>query len=395
MMADNIEHVTSYWVIFQVFESPILAGFAIVSHWAPFLFLGVYTGTLADRFDCRKIALVAQSTYMSVSLAWALLFLTDTIQMWHAMVLLIFHGLAGALWAPASQLVLHDIVGRDHLQSAVRLNAIARQLSILMGPAVGGGLMLLIGPAYGLMVNVAISLPLLVWAVRTPYTGHLRDPVGTRATPRLGLGDAARVLRGVASNRNLLAMVMLGGMASLLVGNAFQALMPQFATDFLGNDSGALYTVLLTANAVGAITGGIALESTGLFRAQARTAILLAGLWCFAIAAFAAAPLFPMALVALFFAGIFNLGYTAMAQTIVQLEAPPDQRGRIIGVFNMSQQGLRVGSGLTVGVLGAFIGIHWSLGLSAAALLVAVAALFVFARSAWRQPAVGVVSADD
>jgi hypothetical protein len=105
MMADNVEHVISYWVIFQAFHSPTLAGFAVISHWTPFLVLGVWFGGLADRYDCRKIIIASQVAFIAVSLAWALLFLTGTLQTWHAVVLLIVHGLAGALWSPAGQLL--------------------------------------------------------------------------------------------------------------------------------------------------------------------------------------------------------------------------------------------------------------------------------------------------
>ncbi len=55
MMADSIEHVISYWVIFQIFRSPALAGFAVISHWTPHLLFSVYFGMLADRFDCRRV----------------------------------------------------------------------------------------------------------------------------------------------------------------------------------------------------------------------------------------------------------------------------------------------------------------------------------------------------
>ena len=123
MMADNIEHVISYWVLFQKFQSPVLAGFAVISHWTPFLLLSVYFGGLADRYDCRKLIQIAQVMYMAVSVAWAVLFFTDTIQIWHACVLLIIHGIAGVFWTPAEQLIIHDIVGSEDLPSAVRLNA--------------------------------------------------------------------------------------------------------------------------------------------------------------------------------------------------------------------------------------------------------------------------------
>src|SRR5687767_13286611 len=107
-MGDNIEHVISYWLLYQKFHSPVLAGFAVISHWTPFLFFAVYFGALADRHDCRRLIQIAQLMYATVSLTWAILFLTDTIEVWHACVLLVVHGMAGVLGGPGSQLIIHD-----------------------------------------------------------------------------------------------------------------------------------------------------------------------------------------------------------------------------------------------------------------------------------------------
>src|SRR2546421_10488538 len=107
-MGDNIEHVISYWLLYQKFHSPVLAGFAVISHWTPFLFFAVYFGALADRHDCRKIIQIAQLMYMGVSASWAVLLYTNTIQVWHASTLLIIHGMAGVLWQPGEQLMIHD-----------------------------------------------------------------------------------------------------------------------------------------------------------------------------------------------------------------------------------------------------------------------------------------------
>src|SRR6185295_15796976 len=82
MMADNIEHVISYWVMFEKFHSPALAGFDVLSHWLPFLLFSVYFGALADRHDCRRIIQLGQVLFMGVSIAWAVLFYTDTLEMW-------------------------------------------------------------------------------------------------------------------------------------------------------------------------------------------------------------------------------------------------------------------------------------------------------------------------
>jgi sugar phosphate permease len=82
--------------------------------------------------------------------------------------------------------------------------------------------------------------------------------------------------------------------------------------------------------------------------------------------------------VLMFVAGFMNLTFNAMAQTLVQIHAPPQLRGRMIGLYNMSNNGLRAFSGLTVGLLGAAIGIHWSLALSALVLLMIAVVLLAF-----------------
>ena len=377
MLGDNIEHVVSYWLLFQKFHSPALGGFAEISHWTPFLFLSVYFGGLADRYDCRKVIQAAQVMFMGVSLVWAMLFYTNTIQVWHAGLLLIVHGIAGAMWSPAEQLVIHDIVGTEHLQSAVRLNATSRQLGILFGPAVGAGLMLWLGPPLALVANLAIYLPLTIWLLYVPYTGHFRK--GAPPKRAIAWSDAIAVLREVAHNRPIVAMILLGGSASLLVGNTFQTLMPAFATDLGIGGADFTYSALLMATAVGAVFGGFLLEGKGWLQPRVRTAIICAMIWCVAITAFAFSTNYYLSLALLFCAGILNLAFYSSAQTIVQLLAPAELRGRLIGLFSMSALGLRAFSGVTVGIVGGVIGIHRSLGFSAIALLVVTASLFAFA----------------
>ncbi len=378
MMADNIEHVISYWLLYEKFHSPVLAGFAVLSHWTPFLLFAVYFGALADRFDCRKVIQTAQIMYMGVSAAWAILFFTDTIQVWHACVLLVIHGMAGVLWGPGSQLLIHDIVGTEQLQSAVRLNSTSRQLGILFGPAVGGALMLLLSPAAGLVVNTLIYLPLTIWLLTVPYTGHSRESAAP-ARRALKWRDAFEIVREVSGNRPIITMVVLAGCVSFFVGSAFQATMPEFAHDLGTQKADFAYSALLAANAAGAVIGGFLLEGRGWLPPRVQTAMLSAILWCVAIAGFALSTNYYLSLFLLFTAGMLNLTFSSMGQTIVQLLAPPHLRGRLIGLFAMSSMGLKAFSGLTVGVLGGLIGVHWSLAGSALALLTVTVVLFAFA----------------
>lgn len=377
MMADSIEHVISYWVIFQKFQSPALGGFAIVSHWLPFLLFSVHAGALADRFDPRRIIQLGMVLFMLVSIAWGVLFLTDALQMWHAALLLVVHGIAGVLWGPSSMVLLHDIVPKEHLQSAVRLNATSRYLGMLLGPAVGGLILLLIGPAHGILFNALLYLPTILWLWKAPYGPRFRThQIPARAIR--GLSDIVSTVRSIASDRTIVSMTLLAGGASLFIGTAYQAQMPGFAHDLGHGDADMSYSMLLAADAAGALCAGLLLESRGLMRANPRTAFILAVLWCCALAAFALSRVYVLSLALLFVAGFVELSFNSMAQTLVQLKAPAEIRGRVIGVYSMSALGMRTFSGVTIGVIGAAIGIHESLALSAVALLTAVLALLAF-----------------
>jgi MFS family permease len=378
MMADNIEHVISYWVIFQKFRSPALGGFAVIAHWLPYLFLSVAVGALNDRFDSRRLIQAGAALFALVSLGWGYFFVSGTLQMWHAMVLLVLHGCAGVLWMTSSQMLLYDIVGPGSLASAVRLNATARYMGVLVGPGVGSLMMRTIGPTRGIFLNALFYVPLLVWLVRAPYGRvHRGDVAGPKRAVR-GIADIVDTLRDVRGIPVLLTMVILAGAASFFVGNSYQAQMPLFATDLGHGDPGAAYTMLLAADAAGALCAGLFLETgRGFARPATRTAVMLAALWAAALGGFAMTRSYPVAIALLFAAGFLELSFSSMNQTIVQMNAPSAIRGRVLGLFGMASAGLRTFSGVTVGLLGGLATVHTSLFLAAAVFMVTAVVLFV------------------
>src|ERR1700723_2752651 len=369
MMADNIEHVISYWMLYQKFHSPALGGFAVVSHWLPFLLFSVASGALADRFDPRRIIQTGMTLFIIASLSWGYFFITGTLQMWQAMVILVIHGCAGVLWQTPNQMLLYDIVGPSDLESAVRLNAMARYLAVLAGPAVGAAILLEFGAAPGIMLNTLFYLRLVLWLVNAPYGPRYREgqPAPRRAVR--GLGDIVQTMRDIKQHSVIVSMTLLAGAASFFVGNAYSSQMPGFANDLGHGDPGLSYSMLLAADAAGGLLAGVVLEGRGLLPPRPRNAIVLAMMWCAALAIFSLAKSYPLALGFLFAAGFLELSFNAMAQSLVQLNAPLDSRGRVIGLFNMSSLGLRAFSGVSGGLLGSLIGVHWSLALSALATL--------------------------
>jgi hypothetical protein len=189
---------------------------------------------------------------------------------------------------------------------------------------VGSVLLLGLGPTAGIFANIAFYLPLTLFLFRTKFTGHTRDGV---ARLRVGILDSVRVLRKVGADHTLVSMIILGGLGSFFVGASIQASMPIFAQDLGAGSAGSAYGILLFANGAGGVIGGILLEATGRVRPSVAAAVISTG------------------------------------------------------VYGMSANGLRFGSGITVGLLGAVVGIHWSLGLSAAALCVGTVLAAVSARA--------------
>ncbi|HEX3939400.1 MAG TPA: MFS transporter [Xanthobacteraceae bacterium] len=382
MMADNIEHVLSYWVLYQKFHSPALAGFAIVSHWLPFLLFSVASGALADRVDPRRLIQCGMGLFIVASLSWGYFFVTGTLQVWQAMVILVIHGCAGVLWTTPNQLLIYDIVGPADLESAVRLNATARYLGVLVGPGVGGALLLWLGPAHGIFLNTMFYLPLVIWLINAPYGPRFRKGAPPPRRAVRGLADIVATIRDISGHSIIVSMIVLAGAGAFFVGNGYSAQMPNFAHDLGHGDPGLSYSLLLAADAGGGFLAGMVLEGGGLLPPRPRTAIVLATLWGAALGGFALSPNYALALGLLFVAGFLELSFNAMAQTLVQVHAPLDMRGRVIGLFNMASLGLRAFSGVSVGLVGSLIGVHWSLALSAFAVLAIALGLFVPLRKA-------------
>jgi hypothetical protein len=127
------------------------------------------------------------------------------------------------------------------------------------------------------------------------------------------------------------------------------------------------------------VIGGILLEATGSIKPNTKAAVVSTAVYGVTTLFFALTGSYLIALALLFLGGIANLASMSIGQTIVQLRAAPADRGRVVGLYGVSANGLRAGSGFTVGILGVAIGIHASLGFSAAALCIGTVAAGIYA----------------
>jgi MFS family permease len=373
MGGDNLEHAITYWVMWQTFHSPILAGLAVLTHWLPHLFFSIPLGALADRFDCRRLVQLSGVLFILASVGWGVLFATDSLQPWECVALLLVHGFASAIWKAPDQLMLYDMVGPDILPSAVRLNATAITLGQLVGPAIGALLLSTVGPTAGIFLNVVMYLPFITYLFITPITGHVRD-AGRRAAAKWS--DIVSVLRDVPQYPSILVIMVLQGAVALFIGVALMPLLPEFG-GALGVPSGPAYAVLVSSMAAGAVVSGITLEAVGRIRASVRLAIATGAVFAVAILVFALSRSYALSIIALIVAGAANLVTASTSQTIVQLEAPTERRGRFVGAAGMTAQGFQAGSGILISLLAIGLGVAGGVALAAGMLLLVTLALLV------------------
>ena len=230
-----------------------------------------------------------------------------------------------------------------------------------------------LGATHGIFVNALIYLPLTLWLLRMRFTGHVRDAHLVRVRP--SVGQALQVMRDVANNPAIISMVILGGLGALFIGASLQQVMPSFASGLGIGSAGFAYGALLFANGLGGVVGGLVLEATHVLRPSVRSALVATAIFGLCSLGFALSHSYVLSLLLLVVGGMGSLAAQSIGHTVVQLLAPPAERGRVLGVYSMSSGGMRAGSGFTVGVVGAAIGLHLSLALSSSVLVLATAFL--------------------
>ncbi|MGH7829826.1 MAG: MFS transporter, partial [Candidatus Binatia bacterium] len=309
--ADNVEHVIGYWVIWELTHSPFWLGYAVVAHWLPFTLFSLHAGSMADRFNSRYLIQISQVLYILASLGWGVLYLTGQLQIGHIAILLLFHGFAGLISGPSSQLLVYEMVGQELLISAISLNSSLRYLAIVLGPAVGGFLMASVGPGAGFLANILLYLPLSVILLYLPYRG-----AATIGKKEEGWQAIVEGLRAIRQRPVIVGLLCVVAMTSLLVGNAFQAMMPAFAERLQATSTG--YSILLSANGVGAILGVLGLGILGSTRLRPVVVTVGALLWSVLMVLFSLSTWFGLSLVSLCLIGMSSIIFTSMAQSIIQ-----------------------------------------------------------------------------
>jgi MFS family permease len=368
---DGMENVIRNLLVLQLVGNEAAGfwlGMMVFAHWVPFTVFSLYGGTLADRYDNRKVQIATQLLLMGAAAGVAAATLAGSVTVWWLFGLLLVHGFAGAIGNPAQQTLIHAIVGRDKLLSAVSLNSTARQLSQLIGPGVAAFIYLAFGAGWGFLVNALTFVPLLVLlaVIRVPRMAEWSaQPVAESL--REGVDFVRR-------RRSLSALISVEVLPVVFLGHAFTSLVPVFAVVVLG--AGEIgYAFLLIASGLGAVAAAVYLAYAGERMNVGALIVGSAAIEVAAILAFAFSRSYALSLGLMFVVGTAGVLTHALTNTTLQLSAPDRLRGRVMGAYSFGTQGLRVINGPLLGGAATILGAPVAVGAAAGVVLAGLAAI--------------------
>jgi MFS family permease len=302
-----------------------------------------FGGVIAGRYERRALLMVLTGVSAAIAALLAVLVATGTIELWMVYVLAALAGIVEAVAGPIRSLLVFDTAGPDEMTNAVALNALGGNAMRVIGPAIGGALIGLIGTEGTFEVQAGCLVVSLV------LTARLR-----RFAPELAEGDegpfesVAGGLAYVMRDRRMTLIVGMAILPSVLV-YPYVNFLPVFAKDVL--QEGANAFGYLAAAVGGGWVGGGALVAATSNRPRLGPWMMWSCLfYCLSVAAFAMMQELWLAVGALVIAGVFHSIYAAFNASLMLMKAEPEYRSRVVALQTMTW-GMTPFAGLLMGAM--------------------------------------------
>ncbi|MDQ1682095.1 MAG: hypothetical protein QOH99_636 [Frankiaceae bacterium] len=353
------------WLVLQLTGRGIDLAILSAATMLPVLIGGAWGGSLADRFDRRRLLIVTQSVFVGLAVMLTVLSAAGAARVWNLLIISAITGTVMAADIPARQVYVVDLVGADRLGSAVGLFEIILNASRIVGPALGGLLLLVSGPTACFAVN-AVSFVAPLW-VLLRYRGERGHGGGRPKESQRG--KTREGARYVWSHPQLRSLVVLAAASGVLFNAT--VLFPLLAVRALGLGGGG-FGALLAFFGLGALPGAlIAARATGEPSGRLVRALALATGISMCTTAYAGSALMAFATMAV--TGFLSIWFIAAANTLAQLRSSPEMRGRVMGIWSMALPGTSPITGSVAALIADHFGAR--VGFATAGAMIALAAL--------------------
>ena len=343
-----MQRIAQDWMIADITGSAAAVGITIACQFLPVLIFGMFGGLIADRFPKRKVLMVTQSVAAFFALLLGVLATTGAVQAWHVYGIAMALGFVTVVDNPTRQAFVSDLVGRDYIRNAVSLNSSVFQLGGLIGPAVSGVLISMIGQGPSFMINSAACLLVvtLLWIMAVPNDLPNVATAGPSSEKPSIARDLAEGLRYIQRTPEVMwTMVLVATLA--LFGANMPVLLTAFATTEFANGVGG-YSLFNTLIAIGSLTGAmLSARRSGGPRLRLLVSSMVGLGIALSLAALSGAQLLFSAI--LIGVGFCTLLFLTSANSLVQMTAPTAVRGRVMSVYLLVLLGFQAIGGPVMG----------------------------------------------
>ena len=330
-MGQGMQFLVLVWLVLELTnDSASKAGLVIFVYGVPNLFFATLGGIIADRANRLRLLISTRLVVSVLILALAILKITDILEIWHVYAIMFLLGTVQALNMPARMALVADLVAQEELMNAVALHTMVNQTGQIIGPALAGWVIELLGIGPTLLVNAGLYL------VGIPFLLMIRGlPPLAPALKATMLGDLQEGLRCIRTAPVLYTIIGIA-VAFALFGMSHRQILPAFTRDVL--EVGASGTgFLLLGAALGSLLGSFILAAMGDFRRK--TWLLMGSVLLLSVflVAFAWSPWYWVSWVMFFFVGVTSFGFFwPLATTLIQLNVPPELRGRVLSFLQLA-----------------------------------------------------------
>jgi len=347
-------------LVLSLTDSGIALGALAAAQFGPVLLVGPWAGLVADRSDKRKLLLIVQAIAMAQSFALAALAFSGDPPVWSIYLVALVGGVTVAFDNPARRSFVVEMVPETDVQNAVSLNSALMTSSRVVGPALAGLLVATVGFGWCFLSDAISYVAVLIalWMMRTE---ELRPaPITPKAKRQIREG-----LRYVSTVPELWIPLVMMAVVGTLSYN-FQTVFPLFATRDLGG-SGTTFTILFSVVSVGALVGALrtARRSSTDICAVAYASLAYGA----SMALMACAPNEWVAYGVGVLLGVSSISFLVSSTAIVQIEAAPEMRGRVLALQAMLFLGSTPIGGPILGWVSQQFGARWGIALGAVAAL--------------------------
>ncbi|MBA0048079.1 MFS transporter [Mycobacteroides sp. LB1] len=321
-----MQRVAQDWLVLDLSHgNAFLLGVVMALQFGPTLLLSAWGGVLADRYDKRRMLMFTQTLMALCALTVGVLQVTGLVQIWHVMTVAFAMGCAASIEAPTRQSFTIEMVGPEHLPNAVGLNSMVFNLAGIVGPAISGVLIGMIGTGWVFLLNFVsfIGVGIALWRMN-PDELRTSDPVPP-AKGQLRQGFS------YVWHRRDLTMIMLTVFLVSTFGLNFSLSLAVLARETFGQGAES-YGLLSTSLAIGTLLGAtMAARRTK----KVRLRLFFSAAIAFGISesVVSVMPTYFAVAVALIPTGLLALTFTTAAMNIIQLSVDSQLRGRVMGIY--------------------------------------------------------------